>query len=198
MLDLGGRAINQLDGTELRPIGNFWLGVDPVTNAQYRDFVEATGSPPPPCWNRSEFSSPQLPVTGITWFEARAYASWVGGSLPTESDWELGARGDGDSVYATATGKLDESLAHYGLALGEGAPRAVDRFPPNPIGLRGMCGNVWDWTASAWNENKIIKGGGYMDSEMFCRIPARYRNFPIDRDCCVGFRVKIALDEPQL
>ncbi len=190
----GDKIINQYDGTELRTLKDFYLAIDPVTNLQYKKFIEATSYSPPPTWNRPEFSSPQLPVTGITWFEAQAYAAWVGGALPTEAEWERAARGDHNFIYATSTGELDPTLAHYGFGLGEGFPCSIDMFPPTPNGFRGMCGNVWDWCESQWNRNNVIKGGGYMDHEMFCRIASRYRNSPIDRDCCVGFRVKITID----
>ncbi len=191
---LGDKIINQCDGTEFRSLKDFYLAVDPVTNLQYKKFIEAIGYSPPPTWNRPEFSAPQLPVTGITWFEAQAYAAWAGSTLPTEAEWERAARGNHNFIYATSTGELDPTLAYYGMGLGEGSPCPIDVFPPTPNGFRGMCGNVWDWCKTQWNGNNIIKGGGYMDHEMFCQIAARYRNSPIDRDCCVGFRVKITID----
>lgn len=187
----GHQAINHRDGTLFESVHGFFLARDPVTNAQFARFIELTGYPAPPTWQRAQFSHPDLPVTGVTWFESLAYAAWVGATLPTEAEWEKAGRARPGDTYATTSGLLDPSLAHYGCALDENAPCAVDAFPANGRGLRGMCGNVWDWCLDGSDKHKALRGGGYMDSATYCQISAHYRNFPIDRDCCVGFRLKV-------
>ena len=189
-------VLNPPDGSRLRwvagrdsagrPTG-FYLGVGPVTNAQYRRFVDETGFPPAPTWSRTGFTRPDAPVTGVTWFEARAYAAWAGGDLPSEAEW---AQAAGAAEYATATGAIGPALAHYGQPLGEGNPVPAGNYPPAQTGFAGMCGNTWDWCLSAWGTHRVIRGGGWLDAPLFCRIAARYRNAPVDRDCCVGFRIK--------
>src|SRR5262249_38205537 len=87
---------------------------------------------------------------------------------------------------------INLSLANYGCAFAEGAPLPQSIYPPNPAGYRGMCGNTWDWCRDSWNGYRTIRGGCWMDSERFCLVSTRYRNSPIDRDCTIGFRLRIA------
>jgi Sulfatase-modifying factor enzyme 1 len=88
---------------------------------------------------------------------------------------------------------IEPDSIHYKQPLGYGTPLPAYKFPPNSAGFFGMCGNTWDWCASAWDSHRVLRGGGYMDSAEFCKIQTRYRNSPIDRDCCVGFRIKIEI-----
>jgi hypothetical protein len=172
-----------------------YLGVLPVTNAQYREFLRASGYPEPPTWKRAGFRADDAPVTGVNWFEACAFAHWVGGSLPTEAEWVAAATGcDPSRSHATATGEIGDALACFGKPFGAACPAAATAHPPNPEGYYGMCGNTWDWCADVWDSHRVIRGGSCMDSADFCTTRTRYRNAPVDRDCSVGFRVKIELD----
>ena len=78
---------------ELAP---FLIDVAEVSNAQYRAFLDATGRDLPRRWQALESWDPawdDLPVMGIPWGDAQAYAEWVGKRLPTHSEWELAVRG---------------------------------------------------------------------------------------------------------
>lgn len=174
--------------------GEVYVTVSPVTNAQYRSFLEVSGYSAPPTWDRASFCLDAAPVTGINWYEASAFASWCGGSLLSEADWERAARGGEPAhIYATSSGAIGAELACFDRPFGASAPELAASYPPNAAGYHGMCGNVWDWCASAWGNHRAIRGGGCMDAACFCAISSRYRNAPIDRDCCVGFRIKIEL-----
>ncbi len=185
---LDGSMLKRLPGT---PETNSYVSLKPISNSQYCDFIRATNWPQPKTWIRPYFRQADSPVVGITWFEARAYAAWLGADLPTEAEWVQAACGDrADLKYATTDGTLSHQLANFGEQLGKGRPVPVDNYPPNLAGFFGMCGNIWDWCLDAEGEHKVIRGGGYMDCAEFCKISARYRNSPIDRDCCVGFRIR--------
>ena len=75
----------------------FYIDVHPVTNAQYKKFVDATHHEPPPSpdWTgRSVKPGCQSkPVTEVDWSDATAYAKWAGKRLPREAEWEKAARG---------------------------------------------------------------------------------------------------------
>lgn len=190
----GGMLKKVRSGGSVVENSSTFLLTSPVTNARYRRFVESTSYPPPPTWTRREFRLPHAPVTGITWFEAQAYAAWVGGELPHETDWEWAATaGKALHPYATQSGTLTSDEAVFNRTFVGGAPASVVCCPPNPFGFFGLCGNVWEWCADSWGGHRALRGGGYMDSARFCHVTARYRNAPIDRDCCVGFRVKIVV-----
>jgi formylglycine-generating enzyme required for sulfatase activity len=62
----------------------------PVTNEEFQRFVEAGGGKPPSTWQRGRCPREKaaLPVTGITWYQAVAYAQWKGKRLPTAAEWD--------------------------------------------------------------------------------------------------------------
>lgn len=194
-----GLVINEWDATVLKRVlvdehRTLYVATEPVTNRQYQVFMMACGFPPPPTWVREEFAIPEKPVVGINWFEARAYALWVGGDLPTEKLWMQAAAGRTELTFATATGEILPELAYYYRPFTASSPVVAKQFPASPDGLYGMCGNTWDWCCSSHKGQYIIKGGGYMDSAFFCAVQARYRQSPLDGDCVVGFRIKIKSD----
>jgi hypothetical protein len=196
----GDFAMNEWDGSMLRRIAldrgkKVYVGTQPVTNCQYERFIRPWKLEEPPTWNRPEFRIPELPVVGITWFEAVLYAAWAGGGLPAESEWMRAATlSNPEAIFATASGEIDPKLAHYDSRFGDGTPVAATTFSATPGGYYGMCGNTWDWCDSGDAMYKVIKGGGFSDSQRFCRVAARYRNSPLDRDCTVGFRIKVVED----
>ena len=81
----------------------FWLGQTEVTVAAYKRFVEAAfaAMPSGPKWLDRNLNpgwrAERQPVVGVTWDEAQSFCGWVGGRLPTEAEWEYGARGSGRS-----------------------------------------------------------------------------------------------------
>jgi formylglycine-generating enzyme required for sulfatase activity len=147
----------------------FYMDRSPVTNAQFAQFVEATGyeteaerGEGAPIWVQGEWKvlsgihwrSPhgaslpddfaRHPVTQISYADAEAYCAWKGGRLPTESEWEYAARGGwGDALYPTGP---TISRQHANFA-GDGTS-AVGQFSANGYGLWDMAGNVWEWTSS--------------------------------------------------
>ena len=130
----------------------FWIGETPVTQEAYE---RVTGSNPSDCKGAG------LPVQSVTWDEAKAYAEAIGMRLPTEAQWEYAARG-GD---ASAPPDIDELAWHYGNSSTEiGAfgrerfikhrwtPQSVRQKRPNDFRLYDMFGNVWEWVADCfWN-----------------------------------------------
>jgi sulfatase modifying factor 1 len=142
------------------------------------------------------------PVVHISWADARAFADWAGGRLPTEAEWEHAARGglkdprfpwgdeeptDDRILCNIWQGRFpDQNTAidgYYGTC-------PVEAFPPNGAGLYGMSGNVWEWTsepyrirsvstrARARNQQavetgeKLLKGGSFLCHISYCY---RYR-----------------------
>lgn len=142
----------------------FYIDRYPVTNEEYKRFVDATGHPVP-CYDvdwvdASEYNwdpetrTPPVgkekhPVVLVSWEDALAYAAWAGKRLPTEAEWERAARStDGrrwpwgnDFVEGRCNSKEGEA----------GGTVPVDQHSPesdSPDGVGDTVGNVWEWTSS--------------------------------------------------
>jgi iron(II)-dependent oxidoreductase len=126
------------------------------------DFVDQTGAPSPRYWHDGQYPSDEgrLPVVGISWYEAWAYARWVGKRLPTDAEWTKAAAWPVESAPGRIAQRrypwgesFDVRRAHlYGS--GHHSPVPVDEFPGGTSvgGIHQLVGNVWEWTASPLGE----------------------------------------------
>jgi hypothetical protein len=192
LLDAGHDVLTleDFDMTFRRLDGDVWMAVEPVTCRQYARILADGDMPVHPSIDLA-VEREDLPVASVSWYEAMASAEWLGGTLPSENQWQVAAEGSQRLPYATATGALRHDLAWFGRRFGTSNPRPASAYPPNPSGFYGLCGNTWDWCSTKWRSHRVIRGGSWMDRSRFCTVTARYRNAPMDRDCTVGFRVCI-------
>lgn len=145
------------------------------------------------------------PVVHVSLADARAYAAWAGGRLPSEEEWEYAAAiglPDPDNSASGAYSAAGQPVANTWQGFFPLADSATDGFsgraptgcfPPSRVGLYDMIGNVWEWTESPFDEvSNTIKGGSYLCADNFCR---RYRpaaRHPQERDFSashIGFRI---------
>jgi len=171
----------------------FYLAKMPVTNAQYRQYLEANPSVRKPEYLDDErFRGDEQPVVGIDAGEAEAYCRWAGLRLPTEWEWEKGARGtDGRRYPWGSKPEPTPELANFRLNVGQTTP--VGSYPKgaSPYGLLDMAGNVWEWTASWYAEGKstrTVRGGAFNTHPLSLRSSIRYHLLPGIRSSLVGFR----------
>jgi formylglycine-generating enzyme required for sulfatase activity len=107
---------------------------------------------------------PDHPVVHVALEDAEAYCAWAGGVLPTEAEWEHAARGGLASATYTWGDRPEgagERLANYWHGdfpwradRGYGAVAATGSYPLNGYGLADMAGNVWEWTADWYTEDR--------------------------------------------
>lgn len=141
------------------------------------------------------------PVVHVSWNDARTFAQWAGGRLPTEAEWEHAARGGlGDVPFPWGNAEPND-VDHFPCNIWQGHfPNAdegrdgyvgtapAQSFEPNAYGLYNMVGNVWEWTSQPFKVRslkkrtqrihggkagfKTIKGGSFLCHKSYCY---RYR-----------------------
>ncbi len=168
-------------------------------------------------WLRNRFGNveavpPDEPVQHVCWYEADAFARWVGRRLPTEIEWEVAATCDpatGDKrrhPWGDQAWRAD--LANLGQArLG---PDPVGAHPQarSPVGCFAMAGDVWEWTSSgfeAWpgttafayreysevfygGDYRVLRGGSWATHPSATRGTFRNWDHPIRRHIFAGLR----------
>ena len=132
----------------------FWIDQYPVTNAQYKRFVDATAARPPRTWSGSDFPAGMgdHPVAGLNWQVADAYAKWAGKRLPTAEEWEKAARGTDGRTYPWGNEWDDQATRIDDCASPQTHANTtpVGCFPKgaSPYRVMDMCGNVAEWTCT--------------------------------------------------
>ena len=156
------------------PMKPFWIDRYPVTNAQYKAFVDASGYRPADVHNYLRDWKDGAPPAGwenkpVTWVsleDARAYARWAGKRLPHEWEWQYAAQGTDGRLYPWGE-EWDEAAVPTPVRGRElPGPADVDAHPAgaSPFGVMDMVGNVWQWTDEFVDEHTrtaTLRGGSY-------------------------------------
>ncbi len=216
----------------------FLLSICPITNARFQPFVDAgcyddvdlwpeeiwphlialhdlTDQPGPRFWRagRHDQNLADHPVVGISWYEADAYARWVGLRLPTEAEWQMAAswriKSEADVFRRFPWGDaMDYQRCNiWGTGLGSPAPVEALGKGAAPNGIQQLIGNVWEWTASDFeltdHTGTVIVGempmkvtrGGAFDTYFDTQATSSFRTGQIllARTHNVGFRCTLNL-----
>jgi sulfatase modifying factor 1 len=205
------------DLPDARPRHRVWvdafaIACRPVTTAEYRAYLAATGTSPPRFWADLRFSDPQQPVVGVSWADAVAFCDWRTREtghphrLPTEAEWERAARGGLEGArYAWG----DEAPARwFGMVTGAlPAPPTVGTGPVNGFGLTDLACVVHEWCHDWYAEDayarasdrnptgpptgtrRVSRGGAWRHQEPWSPVAHRSSLPPHLRYSDYGFRV---------
>jgi formylglycine-generating enzyme required for sulfatase activity len=214
-------AVDNEQPQHLLYLPDYYLAKTPVTHGQYREFVQASGHRAPYSWtnNTPPRSEEDHPVVNVSWFDARDYCQWLSEatgrrySLPSEAEWEKGARGIDGRIYPWSNEWEASRCNSFEGKRGE--TKSVHTYPhgASPYGVLNMTGNVWEWTRSLWGEYpypsdaieraqredlqapndqvRVLRGGSFDDYRRDVRCAYRYTFSPFERLRFVGFRVVV-------
>ena len=143
-----------------------------------------------------------LPVTGISFHDAKAYTAWLahsgrvpGARLCTEREWEHAARGADDREFPSGDALAPDD-ANFDLTYGKTpagfGPDEVGSHPASrsPFGVDDLAGNVWEWVESSLSDGEAVaRGGSYYTNAYTCRSTNREVPEPSFRAVVVGLRV---------
>ncbi len=225
------------DEIDVRP---FLLDVHTVTNARFQKFVDdggydaleywpediwphlielkdQTGEPGPRYWRQGRHDErlADHPVVGVSWFEAQAYALWIGQRLPTEAEWQMAAcwhiNSSADLLRRFPWGDALDNTRCNIWSSRRRSTVPVTEYPKGaaPNHVLQLVGNVWEWIDSEYsiadNQGRQIFGempmqvirGGAFDTYFETQATSQFRTGQITlarRHNC-GFRCAIELDQ---
>ncbi len=189
-------------------VSSFYIGQYPLTQSLWQVI---TGE------NPSEFKGENRPVDNVSWNDVQDFIIKLNEQtgqqfrLPTEAEWEYAARGGKYSQGYTYSGSDQLKQVGWYEENSNGETHEVGLMLANELGVYDMSGNVWEWCADWFGEkyyekcridgvvenphgpgssgDRVIRGGSYFYSRMYCRATDRYWDRPGDRRNSFGFRL---------
>jgi iron(II)-dependent oxidoreductase len=171
---------------------SFHIDRYPVTNADFRKFIDATGYHPKDDHNflrdwkngKPRRGWEKKPVTWVSIEDARAYAKWAGKRLPHEWEWQYAAQGADGRLYPWGNDWNVANMPPKSKAREMPVPADVDAHPQgaSPFGVMDLVGNVWQWTDEFFDEHTraaALRGGSaYLPQTSHWYFPQAY---PLDQ-----------------
>ena len=147
----------------------------------------------------------QRPVEEVSWYDCQEFLAKLNAldevrrsgfvfRLPSSDEWEHACRAGSTGDYcrlADGTEIMKKSLGRVAWfdENSGGTTHPVGQKEPNAWGLYDMHGNVWEWTSTAFGEERVFRGGSWFNSARFCESSGRYRGSPSYRFTGLGFRL---------
>ena len=211
----------------------YWIDPTPVTCGAYAQFIDAGGYTDRQWWSETGWSWLQdhpvthprywslalieddrehHPACGVSWFEADAYARFVGKRLPTEAEWEKAASWHPGlvrrQIYPWGAADPTDGHCNFGGHRGQTTPVTAHPQGRSASGCYDMLGNVWEWT-DTWfhpyagyrsfpyegyskvyfdHQHRVLKGGSWAVQAPVLRCSFRNWYYPGTREHFAGFR----------
>ena len=192
-----------LIGEECAPLEMepYKIGIYPVTNAQYLNFLLETGHEPPNDWTKKGELNYEIyglkgdhPIVWVSCKDAASFAEYVGGRLPTFQEWQYAARGYDDRTFPWGH-EIDKPRCNTAELGAEGTtPIGTFVDGKSPFGCYDMMGNIWEWTSTPYDDEEnfnVACGGAWYYNHDYSTCIS-YDFFSKDyAEFVIGFRVAI-------
>ncbi|MFN8444460.1 MAG: SUMF1/EgtB/PvdO family nonheme iron enzyme [Caldilineaceae bacterium] len=188
-------------------VGSFWLQTEEVTNEQYSRCVKAKVCSEPANDQWQQLIYAKYPVTHVTWEQAMTYATWAGGRLPSEAEWEHACRASDNRTYPWGEQQPSTESANFNNPAAGADEVGSFLSGASADGLLDLSGNVAEWTSSLDKPypyakddgredpndpgKRIARGGSFIYSHYQLRCFSRLALKPSSANRDVGFRVLI-------
>jgi formylglycine-generating enzyme required for sulfatase activity len=191
----------------------YWIDQHEVTNAQYAKCVAVGACSSPHQINSHTLNTyygpheyEEYPVLYVDWFDASAYCLWVGGSLPSEAQWEKAARGSDGRLYPWGNVRPEPAYLNYNQNVLDTTWICAFHEGNSPYGICDLAGNVSEWVTDwygntyyadspsvnphgpAQGEARVIRGGNWSYSDAGVRAANRIAAGPDFSNYNIGFR----------
>ncbi len=172
LLQVGGSVLPIEKPQRQIYLDSFYIDKYPVTNKDYKTFVEMSGYEPEGIrqwgiWEKYyDVGKEAHPVVCVSWQDILAYCDWAGKRLPTEAEWEKAARGTDGRIFPWGN-ELDEGRCnatnYIHAAKNEQHTSSIDNYPngKSPYGCYDMVGNVWEIVRDWLDIGDGLKGTYY-------------------------------------
>jgi formylglycine-generating enzyme required for sulfatase activity len=202
-------------------VKSFYMSKTEVTVGQYRACVQAGVCSTDElnengiAWKSSKYCNwnesgrENHPINCVDWNQARRFAKWAGGDLPSEAQWEYAARGGQGNRYKYAGSNDADEIAWFTENTNNLGTRPVGQKKKNGYGLFDLSGNVFEWTLDKWHDNydgaptdgtawtsgdssgRVTRGGCWRFGASYLRVAHRSRSYlpPSFRRDYLGFRI---------
>lgn len=167
----------------------------------------------PAYWNETDFKGQNLPVTGVSWFEAMAYCRWLSEvanlkvRLPTEDEWEYVATNGGVTTYGYGNEFNSNYCNTFESRVGRPTPVGIYNFGDGNIWeVEELTGNIFEWVLDLWAEEvsssgsnkaeinqRICRGGSFLHTKQRASSCYKGQGVPFVRNKDLGFRVCVDL-----
>jgi len=190
----------------------FAIGKYEVTSGQWNECVKAGA-----CNYKAAKGDPDdnSPVRDISWLDAQEYVRWLSRitkqeyRLPSEAEWEYAARANTQTRFwwGDKLGTGNANCKDCGGTWDRKVPSSVDAYPPNPFGVYGTNGGVWEWVSDCWHKSydgapkdgssrnkpdcreNVIRGGSWRNDSSYIHSASRFKYDSSVRYIQNGFRV---------
>ncbi|MDH5654924.1 MAG: formylglycine-generating enzyme family protein [Spirochaetia bacterium] len=141
-------------------VSAFFMDETEVTYSQYQEcYKKGACSKAGP--NYRGYDGPNMPMLGLSWFQARDFCLWKSKRLPTEAEWEKAARGDRGDLFPWGNQPANcknSIIKEKEKGCGTGKTWDVKSRPSGRYGLYDMAGNSWEWVNDWYSENYAACG----------------------------------------